>query len=323
MALTLADLFTSPDHYLHSFDGDEAVFVAMDRAAYRRSIFLDRRIAPAATGVMRVPVAALLGRTGPAPRTAWIFHVAHCGSTLLARALDALGASLVLREPLALRQAALAGDPALLDLALRMVAKRYPGTDATVVKATVPVNFSLAAIAARDPTAAAIILHYGLRDYLLAILRNANHRQWLRHVTGELAAHLSNVERLADGELAAALWLAQYRRFAAALETMREARTLEAERFFASPVETLAASATTLGIAASEREVAAIVASDLFASYSKNPGVRFTNADRVARRVALEAELAGEVAAGERWLADNGADVPELASKIASAALAH
>ena len=44
MSLTLADLFASPDHYLHSIDGDAAVFVPMDRAAYGRSIFLDGRI---------------------------------------------------------------------------------------------------------------------------------------------------------------------------------------------------------------------------------------------------------------------------------------
>ena len=46
MALTLDDLYASPDHYLHSFEGDSAVFVPMDREAYRRSIFLDGRIQP-------------------------------------------------------------------------------------------------------------------------------------------------------------------------------------------------------------------------------------------------------------------------------------
>jgi len=47
MSLTIDDLFASPDHYLHSFEGDAAVFVPMDRAAYHRSIFLDGRISPA------------------------------------------------------------------------------------------------------------------------------------------------------------------------------------------------------------------------------------------------------------------------------------
>src|SRR3954468_2412077 len=87
MALTLDDLFASPDHYLHSFENDAALFVAMDRAAYHRSIFLDGRISPKG-GTMTLPFAMLRGKAPrPAP-TGWIFHVAHCGSTLLARALD-------------------------------------------------------------------------------------------------------------------------------------------------------------------------------------------------------------------------------------------
>src|SRR3569833_1690521 len=57
MALTLDDLYNSPDHYLHSFEGDAAVFVPMDRAAYHRSIFLDDRISPADEGSMAVPLA--------------------------------------------------------------------------------------------------------------------------------------------------------------------------------------------------------------------------------------------------------------------------
>src|SRR5438128_6215682 len=124
MALTLDDLFVSPDHYLHSFEGDSALFVPMDRGAYHRSIFLDGRISPASDQSMHLPAAALnAGAQAPA-RTGWIFHVAHCGSTLLARALDDPGSNLVLREPLALRQQAFGRDPARLAVVLAMLSKR-------------------------------------------------------------------------------------------------------------------------------------------------------------------------------------------------------
>src|ERR1700710_2898279 len=108
MALTLDELFASPDHYLHSFEGEAALFVPMDRAAYHRSIFLDGRIAPAADQSMHLPVDALAAGTRAPARTGWISHVAHCGPPLLARALDDPSATLVLREPLALRQQAFA-----------------------------------------------------------------------------------------------------------------------------------------------------------------------------------------------------------------------
>ena len=111
MSLTLDDLFASPDHYLHSFEGDAAVFVPMDREAYRRSIFLDGRTRPAANRSMRLPAGALVEPVRRPEPTGSIFHVAHCGSTLLARALDRPSTNLVLREPLALRQ--LASPPTL------------------------------------------------------------------------------------------------------------------------------------------------------------------------------------------------------------------
>ncbi|MEG8053506.1 hypothetical protein QP185_10100 [Sphingomonas aerolata] len=191
MTLTLADLFASPDHYLHSFDGDATVFVPMDRAAYHRSIFLDARISPAAEGAMRVPVAALANAVPAAAPTAWIMHVAHCGSTLLARALDDADANLVLREPQALRQIAFAPEDPRLALTAAMLSKRYRADRPTIVKGNVPTNFLLPRIAAMAPTAPVILLHLSLRDYLLAILRSDNHRTWLRAVTTQLAGQIA------------------------------------------------------------------------------------------------------------------------------------
>lgn len=321
MPPTLDDLYASPDHYLHSFAGDDAVFVRMDRAAYRRSIFLDARISPAAPGAMRVPLALLPGSRGEAPRTGWIFHIAHCGSTLLARALDELGSNLVLREPLALRQLGVAPDPARLALALGMLAKRYPGAGPTLVKANVPVNFLLEPIAAADPAAAAVLLHYGLRDYLLAILRGDSHRRWLRGVTAELAWSLGDLAELSDAECAAALWLAQMRRFAGLLDAMPQARTLDAEELFADPAAVLALVAERFGIEPRADAIAGLVAGPLFATYSKNPEVAFDNAARLARRSEIEAMLASEIAAAERWLEPHREIAADALAVIESRAL--
>ena len=321
-ALTLDALFASPDHYLHSFDGDEALFVPMNRAAYRRSIFLDNRIEPAARGVLRVPVAALQAPPGPTPATGWIFHIAHCGSTLLARALGELSDNLVLREPLALRQLGLAFDPARLALVLRMLARRYPGGGPNVVKANVPVNFILPQIAAAEPAARAVLLYFGLRDYALAILRSDGHRQWLREITVQLAGPLGDLAGLDDGERAAALWHAQMRRLAAALTSLPGARTLDAEDFFAAPESSLLAAARWLGVEAEAGAVAALARGPLFATYSKNPGIAFANADRLARRRQLETALAPELASGARWLERNAPEGRGLADELRRAALA-
>lgn len=322
-----AALATSPDHYLHSFEDGAALFVPMDRAAYRRSIFLDGRISPAGDGVLRLPLGALAAlpetAAGALP-TGWIFHVAHCGSTLLARALEALAhdSALVLREPLALRQLGFAPDAALLPAVLAQLGKRYPGDGPTIIKANVPVNFLLPEIAARAATAPALFLTMQLDDYLAAILRSDNHRVWLRGITGHFADRLGITHPLADGEAAAALWLGQMRRFGAALTAMPAARTLDAERFFAAPAAALAGAARLFGITTTDAEIARLVQGPLFGTYSKRPEFGFNNAMRLERRAQVAGELAADLAAARAWLASAAPDAAQLWSGLEAAALA-
>jgi hypothetical protein len=283
--------------------------VPMDRAAYHRSIFLDRRISLAAGLPARVPVAGLAAAAVPAAPTSWIFHMAHCGSTLLARALDDVNASLVLREPLALRQAALAPDPARLALVLTVLGRRYRADAPTLVKANVPVNFLLPRLAEAAPAARAILLYMPLRAWLLAVLRSDQHRAWLRNVTFQLAGHLGDLSALDDGERAAALWRAQMRAFAGALSAMPNARALDAEAFFAEPATMLKAAARRLEVPIGDAALDAVAAGPLFATYSKDPALAFDNAARVARNIALERAIAPELDAAEAWLARHGGPV--------------
>ncbi len=320
MSVTRDDLYASPDHYLHSLDGDTAVFVPMDRAAYHRSIFLDARIEPAGQGAMRIPVAALTGAAPPPQPTGWIFHVAHCGSTLLARALDNPAANLVLREPLALRQCAFLPAGQRLAMVTAMVSKRYAKDLPTIVKANVPVNFLLPRLAALDGGTRAIFLYLPLSDYLLAILRSDNHRDWLRRVTTQLAPHLGDPTGQSDAQRAAALWLAQVRAFAAAGGDWPNARSLDAERFFADPAPVLAAVAGHLNVQLTPVAIQRTVAGPLFRTYSKNPEVAFDSQARLDRRRALERELADELAAAERWVDGRGAEPMRALAAISLAA---
>jgi hypothetical protein len=323
MALTLDDLYASPDHYLHSFDGDAAVFLPMDRFAYHRSIFLDGRISAASNGMMRLPTATLTGCIPRSRPMCWIFHIAHCGSTLLARALDDPSCNLVLREPLALRQLAFAQRDERLALAIAMLSKRYQADAPTIVKANVPVNFLLPDLVALEPGAHAIFLHYSLRDYVLAILRNDNHRKWLHNITAQLAPHIGDVSKLADPERVAALWLAQMRAFAEAILQMPNARSLDAETFFAEPRSVLAAAARHSSVPMPNALIEERVSGPLFATYSKNPALAFDNAARLERRDALEVLLASDVARAQGWIdqVSTDPDPDATASVIASVSL--
>lgn len=314
----ITEIATSPDHYLYAIEGADAVIVPMDRTAYARSIFLDRRIAPAGETALHVPADALMADVAQPPTTAWIFHVAHCGSTLLARALEGLGSGLVLREPMALRQLAFDPDPGRLGLVLAMLGRRYGGEEPTLIKANVPVNALLPVIAAANPEAPAVFLHLGLEDYALAVLRSAQHRAWVREIAARFASPPSAAS---DAVCLAALWLWQTQAFAAALDAMPRACSLDAERFYADPAATLAALAPRLGRAADADACAALVRGPLFTTYSKRPGVPFDNAARLARRSVMARELAKETAEARHWVEIAAPDHARLVARIDTAAV--
>jgi hypothetical protein len=319
MDLTVERLFASPDHYHFAFEGDQAVFRTMDRDAYRRSIFLDHRIAALDGRELRMPVAPLNAfresQNIAAPRTAWIFHVAHCGSTLLARGLDRPDGPLVLREPRPFRQLGLMraqragggeGWDSWLKLAAALAGRRYRPEAPTIVKANVPVNFILPELLAPEPDAPAILLYFPLVPYLQAILRSPAHRNWVVNITTQLepliAGVVGSLAGLDVAERAAALWLAQMHCYAEALARFAGTRSLHADALFGAPGQALAASAAHFGGPMDEAECAAIVAGALFATYSKSPGEAFDNAARLSLR-AETAQLAGpEIARARAWV---------------------
>lgn len=307
------DLFATPEQHLLAFDGGDALFVRMDRGSYHRSIFLDRRIEALEAQPTRVALAPLVeaARDREIPRTGWIFHVAHCGSTLLSRLIDRIEGGLVLREPPPLRQLGLAaasgtaGDAwqGRLRLAAAMAGRRFDASRPTVVKANVPVNFILDPLLALDPGAPAILLHFALEPYLLAVLGSDGHRIWIDRLTEQLAPALATCVGLSSSattpERAAALWLAQMTMFDAALRAHSASRSLDAESLFADPAAAAAATATHLGLALpSDAEADP----GLISTYSKDPSRRFDEADRRARAAQRREALGDEIATARRWI---------------------
>jgi len=297
-------LFATPDHYLFAFDDNRAIFRAMDRAAYHRSIFLDRRLSPAREAAFEVPLGPLIAwreahQPGPS-RTGWIFHIAHCGSTLLARALDLPAQSLVLREPLALRQLGIQRTPddPRLPLAAAFLGRRYRAAAPAIVKANVPVNFIAADLLALDPEAPAIFLYFPLRTYLLAILRSEGHCGWVMNVTSQLPGAPTGSDVV---ERAAWLWLTQMQLYDAALTRFPGARSLHAEELFGAPRAVLAAAAAHFGLEVEASELDAVVNGPLFATYSKGAGQPFDNATRLAQQAEAATRLGPELERARCW----------------------
>ena len=251
---------------------------------------------------------------GP-PRLNFIHHVAQCGSTLLARALDD-GAALGIREPFALRQLGVqagasgehAGEnwSAMLSLVLSLLGKRFDAAAPVVIKGNVPISMIAAPIAALDPGQAGILLHFPLDDYLAAVLRTPNHGQWVDSVVGELRLGQDRVvgpiEGLSTPERAAALWLSLVTHYDRLLTAHPQMRSLDANRLFDQPAPTIAAAAALFGIPMADDQAQAIAAGPLFHSYGKNPEQPYDPGQRVERREETRRDHADEFAAARRWV---------------------
>lgn len=303
-------LLATPEFHFQSFEGEEALFVPMDRAAYHRSAFLDRRVEALPGSPTRAPLAPLIEATQDAPPlpVGWIFHVAHCGSTLLSRLLDGVESNLVLREPPPLRQlglAAAAGDRSdawrgRLALARAMVARRYDRGLPTIIKANVPVNFMLDRLNAADADSPAILLHFPLGSYLLAVLRTPQHRAWVERISTNLGPALPKFSPgAAVAERAAALWLAQMLAFQALQAANPHSYSLDASQLLERPVEVATAAAKRLGVTGADIEANAAA---LTGSYAKDLSQPFDPVGR--QRLANEdrARLSGEITIARRWI---------------------
>ena len=249
-ATVLATLADSPDWFCHQIDvdADRALLVRLEPAAIRAAAFLDERVlAGAAQGAVgarsdgfRIPLGLLVERaracTGRAPHA--VFHIGHCGSTLVARVLGELPGVRALREPLPLRTLAalheeLAAPTARLDAeqwqalaaaVLGLMARRGPADAVVLAKATSSCNALIDPWLAADADARALLLSVELGDYLATILKSPSARSDALHFAPARLAFLHRwlgddglrLPALAPAERIALGWLAEAARFAQA-----------------------------------------------------------------------------------------------------------
>ena len=325
--MTQDQLFDRPDQFLLGFEDPNAVFVEMNREAYHRSIFCDMRISPVSKQLSRLQWRQLADVRDrdftAAPDISYIFHVAHCGSTLLARALDIKEENIVYREPLALRQLAAEavsmralGDDwhRRLRLATTMLGRSYNPKGPVIVKANVPVNFIIDDLLAVSPGRPSLLLYFCLEHYLLAILRTPNHRKWVQSVSSELDgainAYAPRQSNMSDAEMAARLWLAQITAYNNVLAKHPTVASLDAEILFNNPRLAVAKSFEHFEQSCSDSRLDEILGGEIFARYSKNPGVAFDNDSRLERRDQLKQELVPEIAEAREWISAQTAARP-------------
>ena len=300
------------------------LWLRLDAAQREDAAFLDERALPANAEGGWAPLASLLGEHHDAPEpAAAIFHIGHCGSTLLSRVLDSWPEVQGLREPLPLRTLAEAWpiraqpqsrlSPAETEHLLRALWTRWsqalPPRTRTVVKATSSCNGLVAPLLSLT-AAQVVLLDMPLRAYLATLLKSPNSVLDAANAAGE-RLHDLHARGLGDGHALHALslpeqcamgWLAEQLRFDALMRGEHGDRVVRVdfEQLLARPETVLRAIAAHFAL--DPAGIAHALRSPAWQRYSKAQAHDYGRDDR-AHDLALAAARHGEeIAVGVAWV---------------------
>ncbi|TGY88891.1 hypothetical protein E5163_07060 [Marinicauda algicola] len=296
---------------------------AMDEASFLDERVLQSRPSGGWTGEDGFLALAMQARE-PGEALGFIFHMGHCGSTLLARLLGHRGDGFALKEPLPLRElaeAALDLDTAwdgigserfgaIVQALLRSWARRPDGVERVIVKATSLTSGLAPDLLSAAPQSRALVLRLRLEPYLATLLApqplsgdlTAGARVRFRRLASAAGDPGWRLHALSPGELAAATWIAEAASLAALIGTEPD-RTLalDFEEFLAEPAARLLDAARHVGLGWDEAAAEAAVESSIMHRYAKAPEHGFGPQERARVLADSRARNAEEIAKGQAF----------------------
>jgi hypothetical protein len=316
------DLLGSPAWFplRHEMAG-ELTMIKLDETAYKTISFLDERIlarsftqAACATWIFDAAATKLK------PRSHYVFHTGHVGSTLISRLLGEHRRLFVLREPALLR--VLANDPTLqfpnttaasaanLARVLAILARTWRPEQRAVIKATSFVNELAELILAGVDKPHAMLVFAKPYNYLCGILAGPNSRIESRALATSRSLRLTrrlggifHAETCSEGEQVAMSWLSEMIALhQAALRFPSQVKWVDFDVFLREPLSELGAIFHALDVEVSSAQLAALLAGPIMRQYSKAPEYAYDAALRVEVLQSADREHAAEIARGMKWL---------------------
>jgi hypothetical protein len=339
----LAQLTVVPELFPHRLDlvGQRVLLLEMNESAYREAAFLDERAFTGGQSGFWLGLAELARRLEAQPvipsTQHFIFHIGHCGSTLLSRLLPEVADVLPLREPQALRDLAasarLLAEPTsrlspsawqrLFDNLLDLLSRSYLRRQAVLVKATSDCSNLIGAVLSRRADTRAVLMFQSLERYLAAMLGGANaHLDIEGHAVsrlGDLLAYLGEPAALRLYELTpvqriVVSWLAGVASFQTALQAGgKRLLTLDFDVLLADTATGLGDIAIFFGLATEPARLAATVSGPVMNRYAKAPEHVFSPARRAAQLTDYARRFEAEIRAGMAWADTLTARFPALA----------
>lgn len=331
-------LTQSPDFLWQDLDlvNRRGLVAKFDEAGYRSASFLDQRAFQRDTLAAWLSLEEIRRHTEqlspPAPHA--IFHVSHCGSTLVSRLLAELPGCLPLREPLVLLTLAQekreltqptarldeSGWRALVEASLNALSRVYRPQDRVLLKLTSACSNLLPDFLGRSVDSRALLLHADLETWLAVMLRGPDVRNngrfyaqaWLKDLhalTGHTDIRLASLD---DPEMFVINWLTSMLHFERARQKQGDrVQRLDFAELLTSPAAELERLARLFGLDVSK--AAAVTSGPLMSNYAKRPNERFDAATREKELQESRARFGAEIKAGMAFAEKLCKEIPELA----------
>lgn len=325
----LERIAASPELYLLGLDFQTGMgcLVPMTEESYRRSSFLDARMTRPTSQEISIDIRQLahVARRLPRRPLHFIYHIGHCGSTLLTRMLDEVEGYFVLREPPLLKVLANTARSLghsddgirpddwmeIRNLLLVLLSRTWRAQESAVVKPQSHCNNIMGALLGWAPQSRGILLYIDLESYLATMLRSkpredtsffiAPRLQDFRGVTG--ADSLSEAT-LSQAEQTTLIWLMQmyeFRRTLSHSERGRQVMPLDFDDLLANPRGGLGKVCDFFGTPLSETGASAALADRILHTYAKSPEIPLNAEWRKEMLDEARRQYAPEIAEGIAW----------------------
>ena len=285
---------------------DLITMLGLQESEYEQASFLDERILCEKSVTGTVPRALLqecpLHDSKPCN---FVFHISHCGSTLLSRLLGLHPACFALREPKILRQL---GSPEDSDARwiFKLLSRTFHPHQSALIKATSFTNEFAGEWLKTLPDSKAILMTLPLKPFFAAVLDGSSvdiqsqkiHR-WNRLVDLGITINASP-ETLSPGQAAAMSWLCESLSLHAIHQRFPQ-RTmfLAFDELLTQPQEQLSRAADFLGF---EPPYPVWIGHPIWGQYSKRPEVYYDSQMRTTLLTHAEQLFENDIQEGIEWL---------------------
>jgi hypothetical protein len=338
IALSKYDLLSNPEYFPVTWkeEGSEIIFHYFSAAVLKSEKFLGNpELVKSSQAIANIPLGDILSTRFIGYEnhchTHFIFHLAYCCSTLLARYFEQSSHHLVMKEPGILASFSLKargiGEREELKLAtlVRLLGRVLPGQDLAIVKLNVFENILADELLRVDSSITATFIVQSLEDCLGSILklkwRVEKVREWNRNIY-RWHYHAKRVVIKPDGlddVQAVAFWWIMNLKGASELLSAYPSRVLvlTADMIAERPEDVLVKHSNLPGMSQLEDRITEMLSNNVAQKYSKQSNKAY---DSQSRKFDLEESLSKfetQALIARQWLEVHFGDVLETADRLA------